>query len=63
MSICFIVNNCATFNDNFAAKLMIIFCIGFFPFNQAIGYIYIKNTSDPLDGVSKLDYVHLVSII
>ena len=29
---------------------------------QSIGLIFIKKTRDPLDGVSKLDFVYLVSV-
>ena len=41
---------------------LFIFYICYFPFIQALGLIFIKNTKDPLSNISKLDYLKLISI-
>jgi hypothetical protein len=38
-----------------------ILLLGLFPIIQSFGFIFLKKTRDPLDGVSKLDFVYLVS--
>ena len=35
---------------------------GIYPLSQALGIVYLKLTKDPLEGISKLDCLQLVSI-
>jgi hypothetical protein len=35
---------------------------GLYPVLQAIGIVYLKRTHDPLEGISKLDCLQIVSI-
>ena len=35
---------------------------GAYPIQQALCLIYLKRTRDPLDGISKLDFIYIVSI-
>ena len=51
-------------NNNRVVYLIkkIIFGLGAYPIQQAFCLIYLKQTKDPLDGVSKLDFINLVSI-
>lgn len=36
--------------------------LGLYPLQQAFCAVYLKKTRDPLDGLSKLDFIYLVSI-
>ena len=38
-----------------------VFYLGPYPILQSLGFIVIKKTRDPLEGVSKLDFMHVVS--
>ena len=37
--------------------LMVLIALGAFPILQAICLIWVKKTRDPLDGLSKLDFI------
>ena len=50
-------------NNKYTSDMFyIIMCLGIYPMLQSFGYIFIKKTRDPLEGVSKLDFVYVVSI-
>ena len=54
------INNVKTIRYNYWVEM--IMQTGFYPVFQAIGIIYLKRTRDPLEGISKLDCLQIVSI-
>ena len=50
------------FNLPIVKATFIFIYLGVYPIIQSLGFIFIKKTRDPLDGVSKLDLVVIVSI-
>ena len=51
------------FNTNDSRVItLIIYCQGYYTLMQSFGILYLKKLKDPLEGISKLGYLQLVSI-
>ena len=59
------VVNQATFTQvkrDIIERIIFIFYICYFPFIQALGLVFFKDSKDPLSKISKLDYLKIISI-
>ena len=50
-----------TKTDNFERVIFVLY-ICYFPFIQAYGLVFFKDSKDPLSHISKLDYLKIISI-